>query len=193
MGFISKLFGRETSSPSLKEKPDGKSLCDLDEMLVGVLNQVLEDWRRQHPDVKKFLESEIEGLKGVIVRFMRKKMDLTIKDGNAHSASLIESGEYLINVTTLPVGDKNASGWYQKEWGGYGPYLDRVLNTPVNERCRLFIHFIIGINRHRIDEITFWASGCIFPFREQYANCLPWWGLPWACLTDKDKRIYGLT
>jgi len=140
MKLWDKLFGNSESTDEKEkntklDKWDINSPDKISAQFISKLKGVRDVISQKTPDPKFVLDilddSVIDSLSDIVAN----KVISSYEDGKPHSIGLaIDEVSYVVSVFTFKANSvqygKTMHDWYEREFGGYLGYLDRLLNNP---------------------------------------------------------------
>lgn len=116
-----------------------------------------------------------------------QKMALTQNDGEEHSVMVARSPVcYVLCTLRLKLGE--ASGWFERRYGGYGELLAQCWNTDTyrTTACEVLCHITYGRSRENA-----WTNITIFPVRSDHFTFQPILAID--LLSRTERRTHGIS
>ena len=119
--------------------------------LARVLNSHLQRIRTNYPELDAFLDQYFgDADVAKIAAAAGDKLDLTLTDGEQHS-TVLERGEVVYHITTLPVDMGQAREWFGRAAGGYTTFLGDVWDSLLPKTtASVWCHVIYGSSAGQI-------------------------------------------
>ncbi len=113
--------------------------------LARVLTRHLQRIRTNYPELDTFLDQYFgDADVARIASAAADKLDLTLADGEQHS-TVLERGEVVYHITTLPVDMGQAMEWFGRTAGGYTKFLGDVWDSLLPKTtASVWCHVIYG-------------------------------------------------
>jgi hypothetical protein len=148
------------------------------------LRQILAQWL-QHPGSRAFVSQHIETHAPALADLAAGKIIHAVRDRKQHSASFAKPELFFVNVTVIPVPQRNARMWFEKEYGAYIPYLDGLRNhlLTLNQEFKVLVHFVFSLE----DDDTVRVTGSLLSGGPAHAAYLSKWWIAEPCLADSER------